>query len=110
MPANSTSAEPENKRAIREAIRTTDFCTNLGDVLLSAANRPAFTRLSGRIWGASVVGLACDTASASDDAADQQQSLAPGGRLEAALAVYLAFDESAFTTGAIHIVDGGFTL
>jgi 2-keto-3-deoxy-L-fuconate dehydrogenase len=28
----------------------------------------------------------------------------------AALAVYLASDESAFTTGAIHIVDGGFTL
>jgi 2-keto-3-deoxy-L-fuconate dehydrogenase len=28
----------------------------------------------------------------------------------AALAVYLASDEAAFTTGAIHIVDGGFTL
>jgi 2-keto-3-deoxy-L-fuconate dehydrogenase len=28
----------------------------------------------------------------------------------AALAVYLASDESAFTTGAIHIIDGGFTL
>jgi 2-keto-3-deoxy-L-fuconate dehydrogenase len=28
----------------------------------------------------------------------------------AALAVYLAADESAFTTGAIHIIDGGFTL
>ncbi|MGH9614331.1 MAG: SDR family oxidoreductase, partial [Bryobacteraceae bacterium] len=28
----------------------------------------------------------------------------------AALAVYLASDESAFTTGAVHIVDGGFTL
>ena len=28
----------------------------------------------------------------------------------ASLALYLASDESAFTTGAIHIVDGGFTL
>ncbi len=28
----------------------------------------------------------------------------------AALAVYLASDESAFTTGATHIIDGGFTL
>ena len=28
----------------------------------------------------------------------------------AALAVYLASDESAFTTGTIHIIDGGFTL
>jgi len=39
----------------------------------------------------------------------------PMGRLGtpeeiAALAVYLAGDESAFTTGTIHIVDGGFTL
>jgi|SRR5579864_7529558 len=39
----------------------------------------------------------------------------PMGRLGtaeevAALAVYLASDESAFTTGAIHIIDGGFSL
>jgi 2-keto-3-deoxy-L-fuconate dehydrogenase len=39
----------------------------------------------------------------------------PMGRLGtpeeiAALAVYLAGDESAFTTGTIHVVDGGFTL
>jgi 2-keto-3-deoxy-L-fuconate dehydrogenase len=39
----------------------------------------------------------------------------PMGRLGtpeeiAALAVYLASDEAAFTTGTIHIIDGGFTL
>jgi 2-keto-3-deoxy-L-fuconate dehydrogenase len=39
----------------------------------------------------------------------------PMGRLGrpeevAALAVYLASDESSFTTGQIHIVDGGFSL
>jgi 2-keto-3-deoxy-L-fuconate dehydrogenase len=39
----------------------------------------------------------------------------PMGRLGtpeeiAALAVYLASDESAFTTGTVHVIDGGFTL
>jgi 2-keto-3-deoxy-L-fuconate dehydrogenase len=39
----------------------------------------------------------------------------PMGRLGrpseiATLAVYLASDESAFTTGAVHIIDGGFSL
>jgi 2-keto-3-deoxy-L-fuconate dehydrogenase len=39
----------------------------------------------------------------------------PMGRLGtpeeiAALAVYLASDESAFTTGTIQVIDGGFTL
>jgi len=28
----------------------------------------------------------------------------------AALAVYLASDEAAFTTGAIHVIDGGWTM
>ncbi|HEV8029076.1 MAG TPA: SDR family oxidoreductase, partial [Stellaceae bacterium] len=28
----------------------------------------------------------------------------------AALALYLASDESRFTTGAIHIIDGGWTI
>ena len=39
----------------------------------------------------------------------------PMGRLGtpeeiAALAVYLASDESAFTTGVAHVIDGGWTL
>jgi 2-keto-3-deoxy-L-fuconate dehydrogenase len=39
----------------------------------------------------------------------------PMGRLGqpeeiAALAVYLASDESSFTTGQIHIIDGGWTI
>jgi 2-keto-3-deoxy-L-fuconate dehydrogenase len=39
----------------------------------------------------------------------------PMGRLGrpeevAALAVYLASDDAAFTTGAVHVIDGGFTL
>ncbi len=41
-----------------------------------------------------------------------RQPLGRLGRPEeiAALAVYLASDESAFTTGAIHVIDGGWTL
>ena len=39
--------------------------------------------------------------------ADGTARHARGGR---PLAVYLATDEAAFTTGAIHIIDGGFTL
>jgi 2-keto-3-deoxy-L-fuconate dehydrogenase len=41
-----------------------------------------------------------------------RQAMGRIGRPEeiAAVAVYLASDESAFTTGAIHIVDGGFSL
>jgi 2-keto-3-deoxy-L-fuconate dehydrogenase len=41
-----------------------------------------------------------------------RQPLGRLGRPEevAALAVYLASDESRFTTGAIHVIDGGFTL
>lgn len=41
-----------------------------------------------------------------------RQPIARLGKPEeiAAFAVYLASDESAFTTGAIHIVDGGFSL
>ncbi|HEX3952649.1 MAG TPA: SDR family oxidoreductase [Stellaceae bacterium] len=41
-----------------------------------------------------------------------RQPLGRLGRAEevAALAIYLASDEAAFTTGATHIIDGGFTL
>ena len=42
----------------------------------------------------------------------ERQPLGRLGNAEevAALAVYLASDESSFTTGAIHLIDGGFTL
>jgi 2-keto-3-deoxy-L-fuconate dehydrogenase len=41
-----------------------------------------------------------------------RQPLGRIGRAEeiAALAVYLASDESSYTTGQIHIIDGGFSL
>src|SRR5439155_10979066 len=43
---------------------------------------------------------------------DERQPLGRLGHAEevAALAVYLASDESSFTTGAIHVIDGGCTL
>jgi len=49
-----------------------------------------------------------------DQAWKAYESRQPMGRLGepkeiAALAVYLASDESAFTTGAIHVIDGGWT-
>jgi 2-keto-3-deoxy-L-fuconate dehydrogenase len=42
----------------------------------------------------------------------RRQPMGRLGRPEevAALAVYLASDESAFTTGQVHIIDGGWTL
>jgi 2-keto-3-deoxy-L-fuconate dehydrogenase len=43
---------------------------------------------------------------------ESRQAMGRIGRPEeiAALAVYLASDESSYTTGAVHIVDGGFSL
>ena len=46
------------------------------------------------------------------DAFVQRQPLGRLGTAEeiAALAVYLASDEASFTTGAIHLIDGGWSL
>jgi 2-keto-3-deoxy-L-fuconate dehydrogenase len=43
---------------------------------------------------------------------EERQAIGRIGKAEevAALAVYLASDESSFTTGTIHVIDGGFTL
>jgi len=59
--------------------------------------------------------LANETGKAVETVRQEFVARQPMGRLGraeevAALAVYLASDESAFTTGAIHIVDGGFSL
>lgn len=62
--------------------------------------------------------IASQAAASGQDAAAVRQEFIrrqPMGRLGraeevAALAVYLASDESSFTTGAIHVIDGGFSL
>jgi 2-keto-3-deoxy-L-fuconate dehydrogenase len=66
--------------------------------------------LEGRI--ASLGGQMVGGAEAARRVFVERQPLGRLGTAEevAALAVYLASDESAFTTGAIHVIDGGFTL
>ena len=59
-------------------------------------------------WEERVVALGGDYQAAVDSFVARQPMGRLGGAEEiAALAVYLASDEAAFTTGAIHVVDGG---
>ena len=66
--------------------------------------------LEGRI--ATLAGQSGQTVEAVHQAFVDRQPMGRLGKAEeiAALAVYLASDESAFTTGQIHLADGGFAL